>query len=52
MSLTNWLLVLLLFVISLFLPQIVGFLSYRLLRKQDDLLAHLVGAMIPSISSF
>ena len=38
--------------ISPFLPQIVGFISYLLLKKQNDLVAHILGVIIPPVSSF
>ena len=44
-----WLVV---FLTSPFLPQIVGFISYLLLKKHNDLIAHILGVSIPPISSF
>ena len=34
------------------IPQIVGFVSYLLLKKHDDSLAHISGVIIPPVSSF
>ena len=38
--------------ISPLLPQIVGFISYLLLKKHNDLVAHILGASIPPVSFF
>jgi len=35
-----------------FLPQVVGFISYKLLRRHHDLVAHIVGVVIPPVSFF
>jgi ABC-type glycerol-3-phosphate transport system permease component len=34
------------------LPQAVGFISFLLLKKHHDLVAHIVGVIIPPLSSF
>ena len=44
-----WLLALILLPLS---PQIVGFISYLLLRKHNDLVAHFLGVTIPPVSFF
>ena len=35
-----------------FLPQVVGFISYKLLKRHNDLVAHILGVIIPPVSSF
>lgn len=35
-----------------FLPQVVGFISYKLLRRHHDLVAHILGVVIPPVSFF
>ena len=35
-----------------FAGQLVGYLSYRLLRKQQDFVAHFVGAAVPPLGFF
>ena len=44
--------ILFLFFVLPVLPQIVGFCSYLLLKKVDDLVSHLAGVMIPPLSFF
>jgi hypothetical protein len=44
-----WLLALILLPLS---PQIVGFISYLLLRKHNDLVAHFLGVSIPPVAFF
>src|SRR5437763_4730282 len=44
-----WLAVIL---ISPILPQIIGFISYLLLKKHNDLVAHILGATIPPVAFF
>ncbi len=38
--------------ISPILPQIVGFISYLLLRRHNHLVAHILGVAIPPVASF
>jgi hypothetical protein len=35
-----------------FLPQVVGFISYTLLKRHNDLVAHILGVIIPPVASF
>jgi hypothetical protein len=44
-----WLLALILLPLS---PQIVGFISYLLLRKHNDVVAHILGVSVPPVAFF
>lgn len=48
----NLLVILLLGLAALFLPHVVGFVSYLLAKSFDDSLAHIIGVMIPPLAAF
>ena len=48
----QWALAFLLVVSLPFSGQLVGYISYRLLRKHKDVVAHFVGAVVPPLGFF
>jgi hypothetical protein len=49
LAIISWLLALILLPLS---PQIVGFISYLLLRKHNDVVAHILGVSVPPVAFF